>query len=533
MIGWAFEAMLGASVLMLIVLAVRRPVAGAFGARWAYALWALPAIRLVLPPLPSLPQSDVPTVTVVIRPTVEAMATPAPALAGTGDWLSLLVALWIGGAIVFAIWQHSTYSAFLMHLGSRARRATPATYGGIDVVESDAVDGPVAVGMLKRRIVVPLEFSTRYSPAEQRLALEHELVHHRRGDLWANFAGLFVLAFNWFNPIAHIAFRAFRTDQELACDSAVTRAAPAEREDYARALVKAATTKGMVAACPLNHADTLKRRLKMLGNHRDGRLRTVGGVSAIALMGAAGLVLSAPGMAEERERQQLVIDPAGAPSDIISEADVATLVEACRSAPAVSGGEDDAITCDNGRRIADPEARAIVERTVERAHVRAEAAMPSEAELAEIETTVAKATEAVAKVDHVRIAADVQARVAEALARAPTPRAVVRAGHDDTVDVARIMEEVRVELANVDFGAHERAMAAADVQQALAETRQLRAEAIREAMAEARVAIAEARKAGKAHHVIRHGKVPPAPPAPPPVVDMPPPPPARPAPPVY
>ena len=61
-------------------------------------------------------------------------------------------------------------------------------------------------------------FARRFTPAEQRLALAHELAHHRRGDLFADLAALLVLALHWFNPIAHRAYRAFRVDQEQACD---------------------------------------------------------------------------------------------------------------------------------------------------------------------------------------------------------------------------------------------------------------------------------------------------------------------------
>ena len=89
--------------------------------------------------------------------------------------------------------------------------------------------GPLALGVLDRRIVVPGRFLQRYNPGERRLALEHELVHHRRGDIWWNLAALLVLALNWFNPVAWLAFRAFRSDQELACDAAVARAAPIRR----------------------------------------------------------------------------------------------------------------------------------------------------------------------------------------------------------------------------------------------------------------------------------------------------------------
>ena len=55
MISWLLDTLLGVTLLMLLVLAVRRPVARFFGAGWAYALWLLPPMRLLLPPLP-LPQ---------------------------------------------------------------------------------------------------------------------------------------------------------------------------------------------------------------------------------------------------------------------------------------------------------------------------------------------------------------------------------------------------------------------------------------------------------------------------------------------
>jgi beta-lactamase regulating signal transducer with metallopeptidase domain len=274
MIGWLVETIIGASLLMLLVLAVRRPVAELFGAQWAYALWLLPLLRFVLPPLPEAPVA-VPAI--IVLPAIDAMAAaPAPAAGGSGDWLWLLLALWAGGATIFAIWQQSTYSAFMLHLGPEARPAQPERFGGLRVVESDAVDGPVAVGFLNRRIVVPVDFATRYSASEQRLALEHELVHHRRFDLFWNLAALAILALNWFNPIAHFAFRAFRADQELSCDAAVTRRAPEQRHDYACAVVKSASQPGLIAACPLNHAAFLKRRLKMMKSHRGGWARTMG-----------------------------------------------------------------------------------------------------------------------------------------------------------------------------------------------------------------------------------------------------------------
>jgi bla regulator protein blaR1 len=50
--SWLVEALIGATLLMLLVLAVRKPVARLWGAHMAYALWALPALRMILPAIP-------------------------------------------------------------------------------------------------------------------------------------------------------------------------------------------------------------------------------------------------------------------------------------------------------------------------------------------------------------------------------------------------------------------------------------------------------------------------------------------------
>ena len=296
MTGWFFENMAWASLAMLIVLAVRRPVASMFGAGPAYALWLLPFARLILPPLPPLGAempSLLPPLTLMV-PAGE--GAPVPGDGGSPAWLTLLLAAWALGAFAFLVWQWLAYRAFLAGL-SRSSRSL-GEHRGLALIESEAVRGPLAVGLLDRRIVVPADFATRYSPEERRLALDHECVHHRRGNIWWNLAGLLILALNWFNPIAWVGFGAFRADQELACDAAVAaRAAPCERHDYARALIKSAAGGGLIAACPLNHADQLKRRLKMIKDHRSNRLRSLSGAAAVLILAGVSVSLGAPGMA--------------------------------------------------------------------------------------------------------------------------------------------------------------------------------------------------------------------------------------------
>jgi beta-lactamase regulating signal transducer with metallopeptidase domain len=291
-IAWLIETLVAVTLLMVMVLLLRGPVARSFGAGWAYALWAVPALRLVLPPLPQLaPDIWFPPVVLFI-PTAAEMAAPLPAEAGPGQWVPFMLAMWAGGAVIFLVLQWLGYRAFLGRIRETSRPARPPLFGGIRTWISEAVDGPLALGVIERRIVLPGDFSRRYNPVERRLALEHELVHHKRGDIWWNLVGLLVLAIFWFNPIAWLAFRAFRSDQELACDAAVARTASLdERCDYARALVKSASRPGLIAACALNPAGELKRRLRMMRKHRASPLRSAGGVAALAAFMVAGLAL--------------------------------------------------------------------------------------------------------------------------------------------------------------------------------------------------------------------------------------------------
>ena len=296
MIGWLAGNLLWSGATMLLVLAVRRPVARLFGAGAAYALWLLPALRLVLPPMPALgvglPPLPAPMDIVV---SVGGAAGSASSGASAG-WAAWLLVLWVAGILAFAVLQWRAYRAFLGRL-SLASRSLGA-HEGIPLVESATVDGPIAVGLLDRRIVVPADFDRRYSPEERRLAIAHETVHHRRGDIWWNVAALLVLALSWFNPLAWLAFRAFREDQELACDAAVAASAgPEARHDYARALVKSASRPGLITACPLNHADQLKRRLRMMKHHRRSRLRLLGGGAAITLLAGLTAAVGTPGIA--------------------------------------------------------------------------------------------------------------------------------------------------------------------------------------------------------------------------------------------
>src|SRR3546814_892621 len=370
-----------------------------------------------MPHMPSLSTPvSVPSITVVLPAVERAAAAPLPVDAGPGQWVSILLALWAGGAVAFLIWHQSAYSAFLLSIGSSPRKGDPEKFGGVRVIESEAVDGPVAIGVLDMRCGCRPLVVWCYIPAGQGRALGNELDHHGRGDLWWNMAALGVLALNWFNPIAHFAFRAFRAfraDQELACDAAIARKSPDRRHDYASALVKAASRPGLVAACPLNRAALLKRRLKLMKSHRASRARTLGGVTAVAILATGGLALSSPGFAQrDDDLGEVVVEAMERDGALITAAEEATIREKCGDTSDGQGislrGRDGALVCENGKVVDDPEARAIVSRVTERARTRVETVMNDPEVVAAMNgEAVAAAEAAVAAIDEAEIASAV------------------------------------------------------------------------------------------------------------------------------
>jgi len=292
MTRWTAEMLVATSLLIALVMVLRRPVARHFGARAAYALWLAPLARFLLPPL--IAPVEVPLTWVETSEVAAAVIAPA----GDGVPLAtLLVGLWLGGALLFMIAHALAYYRFIV---AALDGATALTAPGIDdaaILASDAVSGPAASGLFARRIFVPRDFTTAFARDERRLALWHEALHHRRGDLWASTMGLLCLALHWFNPLAYIAHRAFRRDLEAACDAdLLARAGRESREAYARTILRCVARPVPHPICALTETDELKGRIKML-NHDHGPVARTFGKSIAAAVTAGGLLLALPALA--------------------------------------------------------------------------------------------------------------------------------------------------------------------------------------------------------------------------------------------
>ena len=296
MTDWLLKTLLATSVLTLLVLAVREPVRRYFGSRVAYALWLIPVARLFMPTLTRTVERAVPAA-MPLQPLTDPLVReslwmarvtpPEPSLIDrVGGWPNLLIALWLCVAAGLFLSRLVAYARDRHAILASAEQI--GRVGSVRILSSPEVASPIALGILDRLIAVPADFDRLYGARERRLVLEHELAHHRSGDLVANLFALAVLCLQWFNPLAWVAHAAFRFDQEAACDARVLdKTGGADRADYGRAIAKAASGRALLFASALDRRNTLQRRLQsMLRISNPGR-RLAGRVLVMSAIAAA------------------------------------------------------------------------------------------------------------------------------------------------------------------------------------------------------------------------------------------------------
>jgi beta-lactamase regulating signal transducer with metallopeptidase domain len=233
------RANVAGSLVLLLVMLVRRPARRLFGPQAAYLLWAAPvgAALLSLAPWPfGTPWPGAEQMT--LRPLVEQ----------AWDLEATLAAWMIGAAAALALaWK--AQAAF--ERDARAGRA-----------------GPAVSGFLSPRVIMPA--ADPYSDDERQLIRAHEREHVSRGDPKANALAAALQVVFWFNPLVHIGVRLMRVDQELACDAAVLKRFPKARRVYAEALLKTELARSPLPfGCHWGSIHPLEVRLAALkGGHR-------------------------------------------------------------------------------------------------------------------------------------------------------------------------------------------------------------------------------------------------------------------------
>ncbi len=370
--------LIGSSLLIVIVAALRALLRGKVSARLIYALWGVVLLRLLVPfsldwKLPSaegaartayertelseamlpydsvsapyaagysrsvLPEDD------PIQPYLDAgEAAPEYRVElhneGTPEaetefvflrpWTEVLSSylrpVWLIGTLAALVLLAYTNLSFYAKL-RRTRRPIGSTEAGLPAYETDAIASPCLFGLFRPAIYVRAEDAGRL-----RHVLAHEDCHFRHLDhIWALLRAA-CLAVYWWDPLVWLAAALSRTDCELACDeAALSRLGEAERIPYGETLITMAAKPRpgelLRASSPIGSG---KRELKarILAIARRGRRLVVPAVLAVCLCIFCAACAFTGGIAEPAEDLPTASDGIG---------DVSTLpVEVGGDAPA-------------------------------------------------------------------------------------------------------------------------------------------------------------------------------------------------------
>ena len=322
------------SLAALVPLILRRLMKKRYPARMVCAVWAILALRLLIPVQLTLPQAPVqvmPRTSYVVQsdqtafrqaglpvgqnPTRWVTGTQAQTLsaADTGtvktvDITDILLTLWLAGVIACVLWQGIGYYRLIRSLKGKSRSVERADLRTIlqeqcaDLVidreiplrVSSAADCPMLAGFIHPTLYLPDE---RISRTDAAFIFRHELTHYKHGDLWLKLLLLAARCLHWFNPLVHLIARFAQEDIEAACDDAVVRGHDgAYRRAYGETILRSAIAQAQkrkaLVSCFGDDKKTLMRRFEGLFD-KSVKKRGVALVVMIALLvGSLGCVVA-------------------------------------------------------------------------------------------------------------------------------------------------------------------------------------------------------------------------------------------------
>jgi bla regulator protein blaR1 len=254
------------TVAIVVILGCRIPLRRYAGASLAYASWLLiPSVIVAFVIAKSIPTAPfgLSMPSAIQAPTILAASRQITSQSGL-DGAHVLLAVWLIGMCIMAGRFAMRQYRFVRSLGSLTRENSIATTTPM-LRATGASTGPLVLGLLRSRIVIPADFYERYSEAERQLVIAHELAHIRGGDLYANAIATLLQIVFWFNPLLHWAASRMRFDQELACDTRVLHAShdfADQAKTYAAAVLKTALPKNASPlACHWHSRHPLNERI--------------------------------------------------------------------------------------------------------------------------------------------------------------------------------------------------------------------------------------------------------------------------------
>ena len=158
----------------------------------------------------------------------------------------------------------------------------------VPLFESRRVAVPMLMGLLRPRIVIPVDFAMTCTSEQFAHFFLHELSHLKRRDILCGWVMSLLCLAHWFNPLLWVAVRKMNDDAEQATDQlALTRLPRTQHAEYGRTLLAIAEkinlsclpkslpvqTPGVIGI--LESSSQLTRRIEMITHTKNWKHRWV------------------------------------------------------------------------------------------------------------------------------------------------------------------------------------------------------------------------------------------------------------------
>lgn len=119
--------------------------------------------------------------------------------------------------------------------------------------------------------IIVLPDSIKDDPQKLNMAIQHELVHIRRGDYLLQLFISIIQSFFWFHPLIHIAAKEIETFREISCDQEVLNTSDIHPKNYANLLLELIPLGKSYDSFTVSMAvkqSTLKQRIETMKHHK-------------------------------------------------------------------------------------------------------------------------------------------------------------------------------------------------------------------------------------------------------------------------
>lgn len=255
------ETIITSSVLIVLILIIRKIFNGRIRPIIQYSLWGLVLLRLIFPfnffgilqsPSSSLSvmnavQSAASSVPVQIKPLVNNITTGVTNISNDNtassigkiaaiDWQLVFLVLWFVGFIIVSAWLVFSNVHFTRLMVANRKRLMEYDCK-LPIYTVAKLPSP-CLFVYKKEAAIYVDEDIASDSRRMGHIIAHELSHYKHGDhIWAVIRSLLISLY-WFNPLVWIAAIISRYDSELACDeAAINMLGEDKRIEYGRTLI--------------------------------------------------------------------------------------------------------------------------------------------------------------------------------------------------------------------------------------------------------------------------------------------------------